>query len=53
MGKQLALNGDFDKESHTVSIVYTSPAESELIRIFGKEAPAASSVIKRYYNRSE
>lgn len=45
-GKRHALGGQASDMGRTVRTLYVTPSDAELIRIFGDEAPAASSVLK-------
>ncbi|MEM6342944.1 MAG: hypothetical protein AAF927_03655 [Bacteroidota bacterium] len=46
VGKALRLNTDPTEASHTTRFYYSGVSNTELVRVFGDEAPKASNVIK-------
>lgn len=46
VGKVLGIGADGDVNTHNAKILYGSPAQVELDRLFGTEAPRANTVVK-------
>jgi hypothetical protein len=46
VGKTHAIGNIIDEKGRTVKTYYSNPSDEELLRIFGNEAPKASSVLK-------